>query len=166
MNENLGSIRECIQFAEQNSALLRIAREVDPCYEVASITKAFDGGPQLLFEKIKGYPDWKVLANLMGNRDLIAKYFGTTKDKLSEKLINGMADPVDPIIIENPPCQENVLDRNIDVSDLLPVLTHTRMDIGPVITGGIVMVRYPEEIAKDNFAFNLSYHRLYAGRTG
>ena len=67
MSSNISSIRECIQFAEQNGALLRISREVDPCYEMASITKAFDGGPQLLFEKIKGHPDWKVLANLMGN---------------------------------------------------------------------------------------------------
>ena len=75
-----------------------------------------------------------------------------------------MADPVDPVIIENAPGQENVLDRDIDVSALLPVLTHTPMDIGPVITGGIVMVKYPEEIAKDDFAFNLSYHRLHTGR--
>jgi 4-hydroxy-3-polyprenylbenzoate decarboxylase len=164
MESNIRSVRDCIQFAEQNGALLRIAREVDPRFEIASITKAFDGGPQLLFEKIKDYPDWKVLANLMGNRNLIAKYFGTTKEKLSEKLIDSIADPVDPVIVENAPCQENVLDSNIDVARLLPVLTHTPMDIGPVITGGVVMVKYPEEMARDNFAFNLSYHRLHAGR--
>jgi 4-hydroxy-3-polyprenylbenzoate decarboxylase len=164
MNGNIRSVRDCIQFAEQNGTLLRIVREVDACYEMASIIKAFDGGPQIVFENIKGYPDWKVLANLMGNRKIIADYFGTSKDKLSEKLINSMCDPIAPNIVENAPCQENVLDSNIDVSGLLPVLTHTPMDIGPVITGGVVMVEYPDELAKDDFAFNLSYHRLHTGR--
>ena len=164
MGCHIQSVRDCIQFAEQNGRLLKISKKVDPCYEIASITKAFDGGPLLIFDRVKGHPDWKVLSNLMGNRDMIARYFGTTKDKLSEKLIASMANPVAPVITDNAPCQENVLDKSIDVSRLLPVLTHTRMDIGPVITGGVVMVKYPEELAQDDFAFNLSYHRLHTGR--
>jgi 4-hydroxy-3-polyprenylbenzoate decarboxylase len=164
MDFNIKGVRDCIQFAEQNGRLLRITEEVDPRYEIASMTKAFDGGPLLIFERVKGHPDWKVLSNLMGNREMIAQYFGTTKSRLSEKLITGMTNPVAPVIADSAPCQENVLDESIDVSRLLPVLTHTPMDIGPVITGGVVMVKYPEDLAEDDFAFNLSYHRLHSGR--
>jgi len=164
MEHRMTALRDCIQYAEENGMLLKITEEVDPCHKIASITKAFDGGPQLVFEKIKGYPDWKVISNLMGNRDLIAQYFGTTKDRLSEKLIHGMANPVKPVITEDAFCQENIIEKNINVSKLLPVLTHTSMDIGPVITGGVVMVKYPYEMAKEDFSFNLSYHRLHTGR--
>jgi 4-hydroxy-3-polyprenylbenzoate decarboxylase len=164
MSGQMVTARDCIRLAEQNNMLLKINRETDPCHEIASMTKAFDGGPLLVFEKIKGYPGWKVLANLMGNRDLIARYFNTTKEKLSERFIESVANPIEPIITEDPPCQENVLDKDIDVLKTLPVMTHTPMDIGPIITGGVVMVRYPEEMANDDFSFNLSYHRLYAGR--
>ncbi|MBW2622409.1 MAG: UbiD family decarboxylase [Deltaproteobacteria bacterium] len=164
MSGHMVTARDCIQFAKQNNMFLKIKKEVDPCYEIASITKAFDGGPVLLFENIKGYPGRKVLANLMGNRDIIARYFDTTKEKLSEMFIESVASPVAPIIVRDAPCQENVLDKNIDVLKTLPVMTHTPMDIGPVITGGVVMVKYPEEMAGDDFSFNLSYHRLHAGR--
>ncbi len=164
MSRQISTLRDCIEFAEQNGILLRVNKEVDPCYEIASVTKSFDGGPQIIFEAVKGYPGWKVLSNLMGNRDLIAKYFGTTKDSLSERLIKCMADPIEPVFSENPSCQENIIDKEIDILKTLPVIKHTTLDIGPVITGGVAMVRYPTEIAKEDLAFNLSYHRLNPSR--
>ena len=160
MEHKMTALRDCIQYAERNSMLLKITKEVNPCYEIASITKAFDSGPLLVFERIRRYSDWKVLSNLMGNRDIISSYFGTTKDKLSEKLTKSIVNPIEPVIVDNPPCQENIIEENINVLRTLPVITHTPMDIGPVITGGVVMVRYPAEMAKEDFAFNLSYHRL------
>ncbi len=164
MEGRITTIRDCIRFLEEKGKALRIHAEVDPHYEVASITKAFDGGPLLIFEKIKGYPAGKIVANVMGNRDTIASYFGVTKEKLSEKLLYSIENPVDPVMVEPAPCQESVIVEDIDVLKVLPVMTHTPQDIGPVITGGVVMVRYPDDMAKERPAFNLSYHRLLAGR--
>ena len=154
------TVRDCIEYAEESGRILKFAQEVDPKYEIASITKAFDGGPQLLFDKIRGYSDWRMLSNLMGNRDTIAGYFRTTKAKLSEKITNALARPLVPLAVEDAPCQSNVIDRNISILGTLPVVTHTPLDIGPVVTGGIAMVQYPPAMQKDNPAFNLSYHRL------
>ena len=164
MSRQISTLRDCIEFAKQNGMLLRVNKEVDPCYEIASATKSFDGGPLIIFEAIKDYPAWKVLSNLMGNRDLVAKYFGTTKSGLSERLIKCMADPIEPVSSENPPCQENIIDSEIDILKTLPVIKHSTLDIGPVITGGVAMVRYPTEMAKEDMAFNLSYHRLNPSR--
>ena len=164
MNETITNLRDCVRFSEQKGRLLRITKEVDPRYEIASVSKAFDGGPVLIFENVKGCSSWKVLSNVMANRDLIGEYFKTTKENLSRKLINGIANPIDPVFLKNAPCQENVITQNIDISKLLPVMTHTSMDIGPVITGGIVMVKYPDEMAERSPGFNLSYHRLHTGR--
>jgi gallate decarboxylase subunit C len=164
MVDKISTLRDAVRFAEEKNRLLKIREEVDPICEVASITKAFDGGPLLVFEKIRGYPGGKILANMMGNRETIAGYLGTSKERLSEKLLDSIAHPVDPVIVESAPCQENVRTQDIDVLKILPVLTHTSMDIGPVITGGVVMVKYPDEMEKERFAFNLSYHRLLAGR--
>lgn len=164
MINKITTVRDAIRSAEEKNRVLTIRERVDPRYEIASITKAFDGGPLLVFEEIKNYPGGKILANMMGNRDTIAEYLGTTKDKISQKLLDSIAHPVDPVILDKAPCQENVITQGIDVLKLLPVLTHTPMDIGPVITGGIVMVKYPDAMEKERFSFNLSYHRLLAGR--
>ncbi|WP_300458104.1 UbiD family decarboxylase [Desulfobacula sp.] len=164
MEHHISKVRDCVNFAKETGKFINISKAVDPHLEMASIIKAFDGGPQITFDNIKGYPGSKVLANLMGNRDMIAGYFNTTKEKLSERLIRCMLDPINPVVEKNPPCQGNVIDKDIDVLGTLPVLTHTSIDLGPVITSGIIMVKYPEEMAKEAFAFNLSYHRLNPSR--
>jgi UbiD family decarboxylase len=56
MKERFVDQRGALDFCEERGELLRISKEVDPIYEVASITKSFDGGPALLFNGIKGYP--------------------------------------------------------------------------------------------------------------
>ena len=69
-----------------------------------------------------------------------------------------MADPIEPVSSENPPCQENIIDSEIDILKTLPVIKHSTLDIGPVITGGVAMVRYPTEMAKEDN--NLLAHAL------
>jgi UbiD family decarboxylase len=164
MPESVSTLRDCIEYAEKKDSVLRISKKANPVYEIASLIKAFDGGPLLIFENIEHYPSQKIVANLMGNRKLVAGYFGTTLDRLSETLIRSIQNPIQPTIVENPPCQENVITEGIDVLNTLPVLTHTPMDLGPVITGGVLMVQYPEEMAREDNAFNLSYHRLNPSR--
>ncbi len=164
MPEPVSTLRECIEYAKERDFALEIAKKISPVYEIASVIKAFDGGPQLIFENVEGYPGSRILANLMGNRELIAGYLGTTQEELSETLIRSIQHPLAPVVVNNAPCQENVITEGIDVLKTLPVLTHTSMDLGPVITGGVLMVQYPQELAREENAFNLSYHRLNPSR--
>lgn len=155
--------RSALEFCAQKGEVLSLSKEVDPVYEVAAITKSFDGGPALIFERIKGYPDWRAVTNLMSRRERIAGFLGVTREKLSQRIVEAVFHPIPPRVVNNAPCQEVVIDQGIDILGYLPVIKQTSLDIGPVISGGAVMVQVPKEMAKDSSCFNLSFHRLNPG---
>jgi len=155
--------RSAIEFCERERELLTLDKEIDPVYQMASVAKSFDGGPALLFENIKGYPNWRSVTNILGRKERIAKMFGVSPDALPQRILDAVKSPLGHERVNNAPCQENVITDDINVAEALPVMKQTRLDVGPVISGGIVMVQYPPELAGGNESFNLSFHRLYAG---
>jgi UbiD family decarboxylase len=155
--------RSALEFCEQKGEVLCLSKEVDPLYEMAAITKSFDGGPALIFDRIKGYPGWKAVTNLMSRRERIAGFLRATKQELPQRIIEAVFHPAPPRVIDHAPCQEVVIDRGIDILAYLPVIKQTTLDIGPVISGGVVMIQIPKELAKESSSFNLSFHRLNPG---
>jgi len=155
--------RSAIDFCESEGELLTIDDEIDPIYEMAAIAKSFDGGPALLFKNIKGYTNWRAVTNILGRKERIALMFDTSSERLPQRILAATAAPIPHQILDDAPCQENVISENINVAATLPVMKQTRLDVGPVISGGIVMVQYPPEMADTVNSFNLSFHRLYAG---
>ena len=71
----LKDLRGAVAYLKKTEALFTVAQEVDPIYEIAGIVKEFDGGPALLFEKIKGYPQVRNVANLFSRKEAIADLF-------------------------------------------------------------------------------------------
>lgn len=140
MKEGMVDQRRAIRFCNQEGELLSIAKEVDPIYEIAAITKSLDGGPALIFEKIKDYPKWQVVTNLFSRRERVAKYFGTKREDLSKRILEAVKNPVPPKLVNQAPCQENVISQEIDILKFLPVIKQTKIDIGPVISGGVLTV--------------------------
>jgi 3-polyprenyl-4-hydroxybenzoate decarboxylase len=155
--------RAAIEFSKEAGECLIIQEEISPAYEIASITKAFDGGPLLIFENIKGYPKWKAVTNLLSRRERIAKYFDASIPDLSKRIIEAIRNPLPPRIVKDPPCQENVILSDISIAQTLPILTQTKIDAGPVLSGGALLVNYPEEMGYGPMTFNLSFHRLGLG---
>ena len=160
MKARLIDQKGALDFCAKEGELITISKEVDPLYEIAGISKSFDGGPTVLFENIKGYPKWKVVTNIFANRDRVARYFGTTKQGLPKRILDAARNPVQPKLVTQAPCQENVITKDIDILNFLPVITHTKLDIGPVISGGVVMISVPKEIGGEEHSFNLSFHRI------
>ncbi|MGD1153303.1 MAG: UbiD family decarboxylase [Syntrophales bacterium] len=160
MKAKLIDQKGAIDFCAREGELLIISKEVDPLYEIAGITKSFDGGPALVFEKIKGYPKCKAVTNIFSRRERVAKYFGTTREGLPKRILDAAKNPVPPKLVTQAPCQENVITKDIDVLNFLPVITHTKLDIGPVISGGVVMINVPKEMGGGEHSFNLSFHRM------
>ena len=160
---NLTDQRTALDFCEREGELLTIDDEIDPIYDMASVTKSFEGGPALLFNKIKGYANWRSVTNILGRKERIAKMFGTSPNALPQRILEATNAPIAHETINDAPCQENVIRDNINVAETLPIMKQTRLDIGPVISGGVVMVQYPPELAHSIDSFNLSFHRLYAG---
>ena len=79
--------RSAIEFCESEGELLSIDAEIDPLYEMAAVAKSFDGGPALLFNNIKGYPNWRAVTNVMGRRERIARMFDATPEAVPQRIL-------------------------------------------------------------------------------
>jgi len=143
------------QFIEKSDKLVRIETPVSSHLEAASIIAALDGRP-VLFSNIDG--GWRLLSGFCGSRELVAELLGmkaagaSQGSPLLRHLAHCQANPTDPELISDPPCQEVVLaEPNLKH---LPILKHLEDDGGPYITAGVAVIRDPE------FGRNVSFHRL------
>jgi UbiD family decarboxylase len=154
MFEDLRSFLSCL---ENKGQLLRVSQEVDPQFEIAAgIRKTSDvEGPALLFEKVKGYPGWRVLGGLFATRKLIALSLETPEDRLLEQYLTLEEKRVAPELVATGPVKE--VRWTGDEVDLyrLPMVTHSEKDIGPYITIGVQIGKDP-----DTGVRNVSVHRM------
>ncbi len=173
--KDIKSARGTIEFLKNINDIQVIKGEVDPVYEVSGITKALDGGPALLFENIKGYPNKRITSNIFSRRERIAKIFDVDDPKkLKFKYLEALRNGIPPKVVDNPPCQENVITRNIDVLNILPIIKHTEEDAGRILGGGNILLMGPDIGSHVSFnrthfqgkdwasmAFNLGSHLEY-----
>ena len=135
--KDISSIRGIIDSLEEEQELLRIEGEVDPIYEIAGIEKALEGSVALLFENIKGYPGVRSLGNLFSSEERAARLFDVADYKqLKVKCLEAMRNPIPPRIVEQAPCQEVAITRDIDVPATLPIIKHSERDCGHILGGG------------------------------
>jgi len=146
---------EFVEQARRDGDLLEIDRPADPYLEIASVARATDGGPAVLFRNVTGHPGRTVLTNVFGDRRRIARLCGVHPDYLPRHLADAALAPIPSVEVREAPCQSTTITTNIDISKTIPIAQQTRDDAGYVITGGLVMARDPE-----TGAFNGSYHRM------
>lgn len=128
--------------------------EADTEYQIAGMMKKLDGGPALLFPRVKGAA-LPVIGNLISCRENCEAAFGTDYRGIREFVARAFGNPVPPVTVAQAPVHENVKTAGIDLGRDLPVLRHTDGDSGRFITAGIVVVQDPE-----TGVYNASYHRL------
>jgi len=156
--KDITSIRGTIEFLKERNELLVVKKEVDLIYEMSAIHKAFENGPALFFENIKGYPNIKNLGNLFSRVDRAAAIFDVPDPrKLKFKLLDAIRKPIPPKVVEQAPCQEVVITDNIDVLATLPIPKHSEDDVGRIAGGGVVVVNG----LWDGKGSSLSFRRLY-----
>jgi len=100
-------------------------------------------GPAMIFNKIKGFPDVRVLIGLLASRQRVARLLGVSTDKLGFLLKDSVNNPIPPIVIpaERATCQQVVhlaSTPGFDIRTLLPAPTNTEEDAGPYFTMGCV----------------------------
>ena len=157
------SLRTFLDRLNRENEIVTIKAEVDPCLELAEIHRRVisEGGPALLFERVKGsrYP---VVTNLFGTERRIDLAFGPKPEKLVRDLVQiaGSILPPKPAELWNhrsvalellklgtrhtsrsPATQ--VVDRPARL-DQLPVLTTWQEDGGPFITLPLVYTEHPQ----------------------
>ncbi len=143
-------LRTCIEFLETEAPehLVRINTEVSSKYELAGVSMQVDGGPALLFEKIKGYNS-PVFTNFFSNRERIGKIFGTSaKLPLTIKFLDALEHPVEPRIVDDGPCKENIIEQDIDLMKLFPIIHACEKD-GGFFMQPIWIVKDPETGMRD-----------------
>jgi len=156
------SLRTFLDLLHRENEIVHIKTEVDPCLELAEIHRRVisEGGPALLFERVKGSP-YPVVTNLFGTDRRIELAFGPKPEALVRDLVQ-IAESILPpkfgelwehrsVALEllklgttntsrSPVTQ--VVDRPARL-DRLPVLTTWQEDGGPFITLPLVYTENP-----------------------
>ena len=142
--------REYMNQLEKKGAITKIEKEVSIDIETAAVLKTAEPTP-LLFENVKGYPNYRVAGNIFSTKTSIADYFGITTDQLIPRLTEAIDKRSLPEVIDNAPCHEINLDK-VDL-DELPILKHNERDGGRYISSAVVVTKDPE------YGQNLDFHR-------
>jgi UbiD family decarboxylase len=142
--------REYITKLEKEAGITKIKKEVSIDIETAAVLKTAEPTP-LLFENVKGYPDFRVAGNIFSTKISIANYFGISTDQLIPRLTQAIDNRSLPQEISDAPCQEVTIDK-VEL-DKLPILKHNERDGGRYISSAVVVTKDPE------YGQNLDFHR-------
>ena len=116
-------------------------------------------GPAMVFHNVKGYPDASVAIGVMASRERVAKLFGCRKEDLGHLVRKCAANPIQPIVTDEPaPVQEVIhraSDPDFDLYKLIPAPTNTPVDAGPYITLGMCYATHPDTGLSD-----VTIHRM------
>jgi UbiD family decarboxylase len=135
--EEVRSLRAALDWLKKEGLVLETNKEVNPKLEMTAIQKLLDGSPPILFNKVKGYSNARLATNVMGSDRVMAKMFDCTDRKsLKFRLHNAILNPIAPRIVDKAPCQEVVVDKNVDVWPVIPMIQHTPTDPGRTLGAG------------------------------
>ena len=143
-------LRTWVVDLRRRGELAVVSRPVALAEEMASVIAALGGRP-VLFEQPLA-PGWRVVANLVARREVVAQGLGVPADHLAARLVEAMRQPRPPELVADPPCQE-VVEPEVDL-ERLPILTHTAADPGPYVTAGVAIIADPDT------GPNAAFHRL------
>ncbi len=162
-------LRHFIENLESDGQLKRISQPVSTKLEITEISDRVlrKSGPALLFEKPIGHKT-PVLTNLFGTPQRVALGMGaddvSALRDVGELLANlkepeaptGLRDALSkvsmlkaalwdmaPKVVSSPPCQKIVVEGNAVDLHSLPIQTCWPLDVGPLITWGLVITRGP-----------------------
>lgn len=143
-------LRTFISELESIGELHRVKAEVDWDCEIGAILREqFNrkGGPALMFENVKD-SKFPLFAGTMFGPEKYARMLDVeprTPQAIMNHLIEGMDKTIEPIMVENAPCQENVITGDDIDLNIFPTPRWHALDGGRFIgTLGCVVTRDPE----------------------
>ena len=139
-------IKSFIQTLKAEGDLISISTPLDPKYEISAVISELGkkDRPALLFEKVKGHR-LPVLGNLLGTRKRLSLALGIEPERLFDEFPKRMERRLSPALVRDSSTKEAIKrGRGLDLTKLLPVLTHYGGDSGPYITSGFSSARDPE----------------------
>src|SRR6266851_1130694 len=137
------SLRSYLDRLEQYGLIKWIDKEVDKDWEISAVGRMIFRGMAeerrygMGFRNIKNYPGGRVVSGVVAASTKmmsIALECDPTPSAIHERTIRGIANPIEPIIVENGPCKEVILrgeDADLDAVPI-PVWTPGK-DAGPYL---------------------------------
>lgn len=146
------SLRDWLDHLSEHGRLAVIKPEVKLRYELAAISKRFDGEKATFFPRPGGHPI-PVVSALLGDRAWIADAMGVPHAEMLRRFGEAVANPLPWREVPKGPVQE-VVHAQVDLERLLPIPTHNELDSGPYISAGLLIARNPRTGKQ-----NVSIHR-------
>ena len=164
-------LRSALRILENaHGELIYTDEPVDPKAELSGVYRYIGAGgtvarptkigPAMIFNKIKGHDEVRVLIGLLASRKRVALLLGTVPERLGFLLRDAVAAPIAPVTIpqSEAACQDVVHRADtpgFDIRKIVPVPTNTEEDAGPYITIGMAYASDPETGESD-----ITIHRL------
>jgi len=142
-------MRAYIRRLEKEGRLLHVREPVSKTYEIAGILKKLEPRP-VLFEQVLESP-FRVAGNLFCGKGAFADYFGMAPAEIIPRMLEAIAQPSTPEVVQEAPCQE-VVELEPDL-ERLPILRHCELDGGNYLSSGVFVARHP------TWGQNLDFHR-------
>lgn len=146
----MSRFRELIAQLDSHGELVRIARRVDPRFEMPALMQQVERERRaFLFEQVAG-SRFRVAGGLLNRYERIGWSLGLpreqclSREQLGALLDEAQARPLAPREVDGGPVQECLLrGAEIDLGEL-PVPTVFELDSGPFITGAVGIARLPQ----------------------
>ena len=171
MSDTVYDLRSALALLEQTPGeLVSTATEVDPHAELSGVYRHVGAGgttmrptrigPAMLFQRIKGFPTFRVVTGVLAARRRVGLLLGCDPARLGHLLKDSVQNPVPPVLCNGDeiPCQQVVhlaSDPGFDLRTLLPAPTNTAEDAGPFFTMGLCYASDPVSGESD-----ITIHRL------
>ncbi|MGC8573463.1 MAG: UbiD family decarboxylase [Caldisphaera sp.] len=160
--DQLRDLRNYIEWLEERKSLIRIREELSPILEIPTFLRKlmYSKGPSVIFEKVKGFDNWRIVGNLFPNLDTISSFLSV--DNLEEvgfRMIQPLILPIPyktfdkiktlgdltkmssylPKKTNKAAFTENVIEGNDNPLDKIPFFKTWPKDGGRYITFGMVI---------------------------
>src|SRR5215831_15298525 len=100
VKKDVTSLRSALAWLETQGDVLVTDVEVDPDLEITGVQKHLDGGPVVLFNKVKGKPHARAITNLLADMNVVDKLFGyPSPQERTRKIAHAMTNPLKPVEI-------------------------------------------------------------------
>ncbi len=135
------SMRDFLDELEAADELQRISKPVD-LRHVSSLVAQCPRAT--LFENLEEYPGWRLAGGLVTTRKRLAIAMGCGENDVAMRFEEGLGRQIDPVMVEDAPCQEVVIEgEDVDLTALPYPLMHV-YDGGPYISATCVVSKDPE----------------------
>ncbi len=146
------SLREWLDHLALRDRLLVLDPGIGLRFELAAIAKRLDGRRATLFPRPGGHRI-PVVSGLVSDRNWMAEAMGVEPAELLARFQDAALNPVAWRETGSAPAQE-VIHRDVDLAQLLPLPLHNEHDSAPYVTAGLMITRNPRTGKQ-----NVSIHR-------